>query len=91
MSTVAEATEVLTPQAAGHALWLHAEHHGGNAKGQPPGQFQRALFFAIDSADPANRERLRLGFPAEVAAHWLLTQYEGGDAILTGVFQGGAR
>lgn len=85
-----EAVEAVTPEAAAHALWIWANHHHPDQpEGIRPGSFSRALFSAIDEADPTNRAKLRAAFPAEVAAHQLLTNHECGIDLLRQKFRCG--
>ena len=48
---------------AAHVLW-----HYGHEGGLKPGDFTRQLLTTIGMADPTNRDRLAVGFPAYIAA-----------------------
>lgn len=56
-------TPAITEETARHVLW-----HYGRPGGIQPGLGTQRLMQAIDAADLANVERLRLGFPELVAA-----------------------
>lgn len=53
----------ITPDAAAHVL-----HHYGHGGGYQAGSFTEQLIKTIDMADPGNRDKLSLSFPAYVAA-----------------------
>jgi hypothetical protein len=53
----------ISPETAAHVL-----AHYGHSGGYPAGRFTEQLIIAIDTADPANRDRLAEGFPGLVAA-----------------------
>lgn len=56
-------TPVITEETAMHVLW-----HYGREGGIQAGSFTQNLITTIDMADPANRDKLALGFPELVAA-----------------------
>jgi hypothetical protein len=53
----------IPPDVAAHVLF-----HYGREGGYQAGGFTESLVTAIDRSDPANRDRLALGFPEYVAA-----------------------
>lgn len=73
----------ITADAAAHVLW-HYRQDGG----YEPGSFVRKLIEAITAADPINRQRLTLGFPAYVAAVQVAETNPAGFVALEAIAEG---
>lgn len=69
----------ITPEVANHVLF-HYGHGGYQA-----GSFTEQIIKAIDMADPANRDKLALGFPGYVAAVVAIQYDPDGVARLTAI------
>ncbi|WP_097982857.1 hypothetical protein [Streptomyces sp. f150] len=76
-------TPVITDDTARHVLW-HYSRDGGIR----PGRGTQSLMEAIDAADMANVEKLRLGFPELVAAMLTAKNDIGGIAKLQQIASG---
>lgn len=70
-------------EVAAHVLFEYG------AGGYAAGSFTTKLLSLISSADPTNRARLEVGFPAYVAAVDLAENSADGIAVLTGIFDTG--
>jgi hypothetical protein len=72
----------ITPEVANHVL----SHYGRG--GYQAGSLIEQIIKAIDMADPANRDKLALGFPEYVAAVVAIQYDPAGVSNLTAIAQG---
>ncbi|WP_432091075.1 hypothetical protein [Streptomyces sp. NRRL F-5630] len=75
----------ISPETAAHVL-----AHFGHSGGYPAGRFTEQLIITIDTADPANRDRLAEGFPGLVAAITAIQYDPNGVAHLQRIVRGAA-
>ncbi|MFE0650997.1 hypothetical protein ACFVZH_20650 [Streptomyces sp. NPDC059534] len=73
----------ITPEVANHVLF----HYGRG--GCQAGSFTEQIIKSIDMADPANRDKLALGFPDYVAAVAAIQYDPDGVANLTAIATSG--
>lgn len=76
---------VVTQKDAQHVLWNFA------SGGYEPGSFTKGLMRALQSADPENRERVRLGFPSLVRAMEMAQHESDGIETLKAIANGVAK